>query len=165
MYDHVLEEEGFGQDHWHSLLWNLNSVRADQWDMQPARCGRTIREIVIHIGQSWLLTSSRSFRSEDRNWEDATVNGVSPGGSRDELISWLRKAHRELRNDIASLTDADLGVIRPAPWGDKYETRRLIELQIQHTLYHSGEINHLRALLQGNDDWNHEDLGREAISA
>jgi hypothetical protein len=23
-----------------------------------------------------------------------------------------------------------------------------------------GEINHIRALLQGNDDWDHQDMGR-----
>jgi hypothetical protein len=41
------------------------------------------------------------------------------------------------------------------------ETRRVIELMIQHPLYHIGEINHIRALLQGNDDWDHQDMGRE----
>lgn len=29
----------------------------------------------------------------------------------------------------------------------------------------AGEINHTRALLQGNDDWDHEDLGREDETA
>lgn len=165
MFDHVLEEDGFGWDHWHSLMWNLHNVRADQWDMQPPRGGRTIRELVLHIGKSWLLYSSRSFRNETRDWDDTSIDGTDPGQSRDELISWLRTAHEELRNDIAALSDSELGVKRPAPWGDVYETRRLIELQIQHSLYHTGEINHLRALLQGNDDWVHQDMGREPISA
>ena len=33
------------------------------------------------------------------------------------------------------------------------ETRWLISAMIEHDLYHSGEINHVRALLQGNDAW------------
>ena len=32
---------------------------------------------------------------------------------------------------------------------------------IQHTLYHTGEINLIRSVLQGNDDWDHQDMGRE----
>lgn len=165
MFDHVLEEDGFGWDHWHSLLWNLHNVQDDQWDMRPTRCGRTIREIVHHIGKTWLLYSSCSFRNEPRVWEDLAIDGASPDGSRESTIAWLRKAHRQLRDDIAGLTDADLRQKRPAPWGDIYETRRLIELQIQHTLYHAGEINHLRAQLQGNDDWNHQDMGRKESAA
>lgn len=161
MFDHVLEERGFGIDHWHSLLWNLHNVRTDHWDMHPPRGGRTIRELVMHIGKSWLLYSSRSFRDEDRAWDDASIDGIEPGYTRDEMITWLRRAHRELRNDIAQITDDELAAKRPAPWEEPYETRRLIELQIQHTIYHTGEINHLRALLQGNDNWNHQDIGRE----
>lgn len=164
LFDHVLEEPGYGYDHWHSLLWNLHNVKADNWDMHPHRGGRTIRELVTHIGQSWLMYSSRSFRNEDRAWGDTTIHGIGPGTARGDLIDWLYRAHRELRSDLVRLTDADLCTLRPAPWGDLYPTRRMIELQIQHTIYHSGEINHLRALLQGNDDWNHQDLGREAFT-
>ena len=94
-----------------------------------------------------------------------TIDGSNPEGSRAATIAWLRKTHQRLRDDIATLTDADLRQVRPAPWGDVYETRRLIELQIQRALYHSGEINHLRAQLQGNDDWNHQDMGRIASVA
>jgi hypothetical protein len=32
---------------------------------------------------------------------------------------------------------------------------------IQHPLYHIGEINYARAMVQGNNDWSHMDLGRE----
>jgi hypothetical protein len=29
--------------------------------------------------------------------------------------------------------------------------RRVVELMIQHSTHHTGEINYIRALLQGND--------------
>jgi hypothetical protein len=32
---------------------------------------------------------------------------------------------------------------------------------LQNGLYHAGEINHIRALLQGNDAWGNDDMGRE----
>ncbi len=42
MFDHVLEEHGFGWDHWHSLLWNLHNVEPEQWAQLPPGGGRTI---------------------------------------------------------------------------------------------------------------------------
>jgi hypothetical protein len=38
-------------------------------------------------------------------------------------------------------------------WGEQKETRWIITAMIQHDLYHAGEINHLRALIQGTDRW------------
>jgi hypothetical protein len=34
-----------------------------------------------------------------------------------------------------------------------HETRWFIVTMIEHNLYHAGEINHIRALSQGNDNW------------
>lgn len=162
LFDHVLEENGFEWDHWHSLLWNLNNVAAEEWDKAPAGCHRTIREMVIHIGESFLNYDSAAFGDDSRQWGDRAVDGVEPGDTPKDVVRWLRLAHGKLRGSIARLTDEDLDVRREAPWGERYETRRLIEIQIQHTLYHVGEINHVRALLQGNDVWNLDDIGREA---
>ena len=33
------------------------------------------------------------------------------------------------------------------------ESRWIIAVMIEHDLYHAGEINHIRALRQGNDGW------------
>ena len=89
------------------------------------------------------------------------MDGIEPGETAEEVERWLRLAHGKPGTSIASLTDAQLSEVRKAPWGDEYEIRRLIELQIQTSFYHIGEINHIRALLQGNNDWNHQDMGRE----
>lgn len=161
LFDHLLEEPGFGRDHWHSVLWNLHNVSPDEWTRLPPTGGRTIRDLAVHIGVTWLVYSSRSFRNGDRDWNNAMIDGLFPGDTPESVAIWLRCAHREMREDIAGLTDADLDTPRPAPWGDVYETRRLIELQLQHAIYHTGEINHVRALLQGNDDWDHQDMGRD----
>ncbi|MGB3307698.1 MAG: DinB family protein [Thermomicrobiales bacterium] len=161
MFDHVLEEHGFGWDHWHSLLWNLHNVAPDEWTRLPPGGGRTIRELVVHMGSTFLMYASHSFGDRSREWGDRDINGLGPGDSPEQTEAWLRRAHAKLRERIADLTDDQLRELRPAPWGDEYEIRRLIELQIQHTLYHTGEINHIRALLQGNDDWDHQDMGRE----
>jgi len=162
LIDHTLEESAsdFGWDHWHSLIRNLSTVRPQDWDALPVGGGRTIRQLVWHVGRTYPMYASHAFGDGTRQWEDATIDGLTPGETPEEMIAWLRAAHRSLRDAVDALTDADLLTMRKAPWGDAYETRRLIELQIQHALYHVGEINHIRALLQGNDDWDHQDMDR-----
>jgi hypothetical protein len=38
------------------------------------------------------------------------------------------------------------------PWGMEANTRWIVSSKIQHDLYHTGEINHIRALRQRNDE-------------
>jgi hypothetical protein len=163
LLDHTMDESAaeFGWDHWHSLARNLSTVEPGEWDRLPAGGGRTIRELVGHLGVTYLMYASHAFGDGSRTARDREVDGVGPGESPEEMIAWLRMAHATLRNSVAQLTDDQLGDLRKAPWGEQYEARRLVEIQIQHALYHVGEINHIRALLQGNDDWEHEDMARE----
>ena len=161
LFDHTLEEHGFGRDHWMSLVWNLHNVAPEQWTALPPGGGRTIRELVIHIGKTFLGYASHAFGDGSREWDDLVVDGVGPGQTPAETTAWLSLAHAEARKGIVGLTDDQLNELRTAPWGDQYQTRRIVELMIQHPLYHVGEINHIRALLQGNDDWDHQDMGRD----
>lgn len=165
MFDHVLEEHGFGWDHWHSLLWNLHNVEPEQWTQAPPGGGRTIRQLAVHLGTTFLMYESHAFGDGSRSWDDRLIEGIGPGETPEETTAWLRRAHSVLRDSAAQLTDDRLGEPRKAPWGEEYEARRIIELMIQHPLYHVGEINHIRALLQGNDDWDHQDMGREEPEA
>jgi uncharacterized damage-inducible protein DinB len=162
-FDHIMDEQasGFGWDHWHSLLWNLHNVEPEQWTQLPPGGGRTIRELVVHLGTTFLMYASHSFGDGSRARGDRVIDGVGPGDTPEETTAWLRRAHAALRDRAGELTDDQLGELRKAPWGDEYEARRLVELQIQHALYHVGEINHIRALLQGNDDWGNDDIGRD----
>jgi uncharacterized damage-inducible protein DinB len=50
-------------------------------------------------------------------------------------------------------TDAELDRQRLTTWGEYLPTRTIIQIMIAHDIYHAGEINHLRALLQGDDAW------------
>lgn len=167
LLDHTLEESAaeFGWDHWHSLIRNLATVRPDDWDQAPTGDGdhRTIRQLVRHIGAGYLIHADRAFGEGNRFHDDVSIDGREPGETPEEMIAWLRSCHAAFRAPVAQLTDADLLVVRTAGWGDPIETRRLIELMIQHPLYHIGEINHIRSLLQDNDDFAHQDMAREEI--
>jgi len=41
-------------------------------------------------------------------------------------------------------------------WGERLPTRDIIRIMIAHDFYHAGEINHIRAQLQGTDRWPYE---------
>jgi len=58
-----------------------------------------------------------------------------------------------LREHVTALDDSDLPVPRRPPQGPARETRWMIANMIHHDGYHTGEINHLRALMQSNDRW------------
>ncbi len=166
LLDHTLKEDAseFGWDHWHSMIRNLSTVAPDEWDKLPTGAGRTIRELVRHVGESYLMHENHVFGDGKRDWGDLDVDGLGPGESPAELTTWLRATHGQFRTSVSKLIDDELGELRRAPWGDPLEIRRSVELMIQHGLYHLGEINHIRALLQGNDDWDHQDMGREEPS-
>ena len=72
--------------------------------------------------------------AEDREVEDNRLR---------TLVRVLRDKKQINRLDRERLTN----------WGARLPTRVLIRIMIAHDLYHAGEINHIRVLLQGNDRW------------
>jgi hypothetical protein len=69
------------------------------------------------------------------------------------MIKFISEGQSYLRGFVDKLDDGDLIVKRKWHPGPVMETRWLISAMIEHDLYHAGEINHIRALLQGNDAW------------
>ncbi len=141
---------------WHSLLENLHSVDTDAWLCKPVGGSRSICDIAVHLGACKVMYADYAFGSASLTWTDACIEPWPHAQPpHDEVLSWLRDAHQQLREHIAALYDDDLMQPRRANWGELKETRWLIKTIIEHELYHAGEINHLRALLQANDRWRH----------
>ena len=75
----------------------------------------------------------------------------------DELLAWLTEGHRRWLDSVRALPDdSELERERLTNWGVHLPTRVLVRIMIAHDLYHAGEINHIRVLLQGNDRWPYE---------
>jgi hypothetical protein len=154
-----LIEDAFEGDPSHSLLANLHDLRDQDWVALPPGCGRTISDILEHVAWSkWMY--------EDYAFGSASLRGNQPplipaGGKRsrprEELIAWLIDGHSHWLASVRSLpNDGELERERLTNWGERLPTRVLIRIMIAHDLYHAGEINHLRALLQGTDRWPYE---------
>lgn len=151
-----LIEEAFDGDPAHSLLANLHNLHEEDWTATPSESGRSIADILEHVGWSkWMY--------EDYAFGTASMRGDQPplvpeGGARsrprDELLTWLTEGHHRWLASVRALTDdSELDRDRLTNWGDQLPTRVIIRIMIAHDFYHAGEINHLRALLQSTDRW------------
>ncbi len=139
-----------------SVLTNLVNLREADWHTVPTGGGRTIAEILEHVGWcKWMY--------ENYAFGDASMRGDQPplvvaNGSKarpqNELLIWLKEGHNKWLSSVRALKDdRELERERMTNWGERLPTRTIICLMIGHDYYHAGEINHLRSLLQGNDYW------------
>jgi hypothetical protein len=140
-------------DSWHAVLVNLRSLNDDDWDWVPPGGKRTIRRLLLELGSCKYVCENQAFGNATMSWD---VPGSVPTvdyTKRDDIVAWLSEGHRRLRDSVAALQDdARLLEQRPSYWGEPREIRWQINTMIQHDLYHTGEINHIRALHQRNDE-------------
>jgi uncharacterized damage-inducible protein DinB len=139
-----------------SLMANLENIRDEDWTTIPTGGGRSIADILEHIGWCEWMYGDYAFGN-------ASLRGDQPpqipaGGARTrpkgELLEWLKAGHMKWLASIRLLNDdAELDFERLANWGEYLPTRFIIRIMLEHDVYHAGEINHLRAVLQGNDQW------------
>ena len=137
----------------HGLARNLAAVTEDQWDAivpgQPF--GRSIGWIAWHAVAGKHLYWDHAF-GERRLTGDYTEQGVlSPRRTKDDVIAYGREWQQRWLEKIEQLTDADLQAPTKAHWGATLSMRRVISAVLEHDIYHAGEINHLRAVLDGTD--------------
>jgi uncharacterized damage-inducible protein DinB len=146
--------EGNGE---HSLIANLRSLEEEDWRWIPPDGARSIAEIVQHVGECKYVYENHAFGDGSMRWDrPGSIPAIKISDRPAMIIDWLREGHRRLALSAASLSDdRELLAMRPANWGQRRETRWLLNVMLQHDLYHSGEINHIRALRQGNDRWEH----------
>ncbi len=148
-YLYMMDDAFADTSRWHSVLKNLASVRESEWEWVPEGARRSVRDLAEHCGAKHMY-QNHAFGDRTMTWETVPrPQGTTP----EAIVAWLTECHREWRAGVASLADdAELTKLRGAPWGDERETRWLINTMIQHDLYHAGEINHIRAMRQGDDE-------------
>ena len=146
-------DSAFDGKEWHSVLNNLSSCRAEDWDWVPPGGARTIRSLVRELGECKYVYDSHAFGDGSVRWDKpGSVPAMPEAASTAEVIEWLQGAHAVLRGHLAAMADdAALTEEVMSQWGRMLPRRFLIKTTIEHDLYHSGEINHIRALAQQND--------------
>ena len=151
----ALVNESFESDVAHSLMASVRSVRPEDWDWLPPGGERTIRDVFEHAAIAKHLYAEHMFGAAKRSYED--VLGESPLRARsddtDALLAWAREAQTAFAAGVAALDDAALDAPTRRHYGVLDTVQGSIGTVVRHDCFHAGEINHLRALRQGNDRW------------
>jgi uncharacterized damage-inducible protein DinB len=151
-----LIEDAFQGDPSHSLLANLHDLREEDWTALPDGSGRSIADILEHVGWSKWMYEEYAFGSATLRGDQPPLipAGEARSRPREELLAWLREGHERWLASVRALPDdSELDRERLTNWGERLPTRVIIRIMIAHDLYHAGEINHLRAMLQSTDRW------------
>jgi len=154
-----LIEDAFQGDLSHSLLANLHDLKDNEWTSLPTGAGRSIADILEHVGWCKWMYENYAFGSATMRGDQPPLIPLDGARSRpnDELLTWLTEGHKRWLASVRALSsDAELEKERLTNWGERLPTRVIIRIMIAHDIYHAGEINHLRALLNGTDRWEYE---------
>ena len=151
-----LTVDAFEGDPDQSLLAAVRALRDEDWTALPPGAGRSAAAILEHVGWAKWMYADYAFGAASLRGDQPPL--VPPAGApsrpRDELMPWLTAGHRRWLAAVRALADdAELDRERLTNWGERAPTRVLIRILIGHDFYHAGEINHLRAILQGTDRW------------
>ena len=150
----LLMDRAFAESE-HSLLENLRSVREESWAQIPEGGKRSIQNIVAHVGMFKFMYANHGFDTGDLDYgEPPATPAPERLASVEVAIEYLREGHEYLAGLIRGLEDdSELEALRKAHWGGLVPTRHIIVTMIEHDLYHAGEVNRARALLQNDDGW------------
>lgn len=146
-------EQSFRKKPEHSLIANLSSVTTDDLDTVVPGGGRTMRDLIIHCGAVKLMHANHAFGDASYTfWTTWPHEDPISEASFEDLLEWLELAHLNVISSVIKLEgDHELIAPRPTYWGERWETRRILDAIAVHDVYHAGEINHLRALLHQVD--------------
>ena len=151
-----LIEEAFAGDPDNSLLANLRNLQDDEWTALPTGGARSVADVLEHVGWSKWMYEDYAFGSASKRGDQPPMIPAEGARSRPpkELLEWVKEGHRRWLAAVRALADdSELDRDRLTNWGDHLPTRKILRIMIAHDFYHAGEINHIRALLQGTDRW------------
>ncbi len=139
----------------HALLENLSGVTEAEWEALPQGAERSIKEIVHHVGLFKFMYANHGFRDALMDYgDDPATPPAERLATKEAAVEWLREGHAYLQAAIDTLPDdSELDADRKAHWGGMVPTILLIDIMHEHDVYHAGEINRTRGMLQGKDGW------------
>jgi len=159
-------EASYRTDPFHALRKNIEAVGPEEWFATPAGDSARLRDewgeqpelaisdLVEHLAGAKFMYADHAFGPGTMNWGDIR----SPGRERGRLLDWLDEGHALFAAGLAALED-DAALQEECPWPGRPPIARglMVQVMINHDLYHSGEINRQRALLRGSDGWRRDE--------
>jgi hypothetical protein len=147
-----LLDEAFSRRSWHgtNLGGSIRGLSPALAARRPAPGRHSIRELVVHAAY-WKYAVWRRLVSEKRgsfpltgsNWFSRPDHSDPRGWSED--VALLKDQHRRLREAVSKLTPAAL---RRVPKGTRHTVAGLVRGAAAHDLYHAGQIQLLKRLVE-----------------
>ena len=154
LLEHLLEDAYRGHMA-HALLANISDVPDPDWRKRPAGGDRSIADIIEHVVIGKELWRDTIAGGEQRTYEAVFHDRRSAPGALapESLRARLAVSQERIERAVSAVDDDRLDDARKTHYGAPTTVRRAIIVILEHDLYHAGEINHLRALLQADDRW------------
>lgn len=152
-----LIDQAFDHQSWHgtNLRGSIRRLSVVDTAWRPAPGRHNIWEIVVHaaywkyIVRRRILSEARgSFPLEGSNWFLRPTGGKPTEQEWKKDVKLLVETHRSMRDAVSTLRDADLNM---KPTGSKVSNSALITGIASHDLYHAGQIQLLKKLLQNRE--------------
>jgi uncharacterized damage-inducible protein DinB len=147
-------DQSYDHKSWHGpvLRGSLRGVSAEQATWRPAPDRHNIWELAVHAAY-WKYAVLRRLRPGEEirfalkgsNWFPRPEGEASERAWKADL-QLLGEVHRDLRQAVAALSDADLETI---PEGSKTRTIDVVPGVARHDIYHAGQIQLLKRLYKG----------------
>jgi len=148
----ALVDEAYDRRSWHgpNLRGSLRGMSAARAAWRPAERRHSAWEVAVHAAY-WKYAAWRRLTGEKRgsfarpgsNWFDAAAKPTEARWRED--LALLAACHERLREAVARLGDDDLD--RPAA-GGRETAGRLVRGVVAHDLYHAGQIQLLKRLME-----------------
>jgi hypothetical protein len=130
-----LVEDAFEGDPSQSLLGNLVNIRKGDWETLPAGGGRTIANILMHVGWCKWMDENYAFGNASMRGDQPPLIPAGGTSSRphDELLTWLKEGHDKWLASVRALPDdTELERERLTNWSEHLPTRTSIRMMIGH---------------------------------
>lgn len=125
------------------FLKAARAVPADRQTWKPAPEGKSVQEIVAHVGMANYFFATLICGAE-KSMRDVT--------DYQSALQLFEDSKRELQQTIRSLEAAAFEEKRTMPWGEVRSVKDLITSPMPHIAYHWGQINYLQMLWGDNQD-------------
>lgn len=130
-------------------------VPQDKADWKPQPQTKSAKQILEHLAASnhgfaaILRGEGPSAKIEKAQRQNLALST----GSYAEALEALRQSGHTLSQSMASLSDEQLSETRQMPWGEEWETPRLLAVASSHIAYHMGQLGYLQTMWGDDQDY------------
>ncbi|MFN4218162.1 MAG: DinB family protein [Candidatus Bipolaricaulia bacterium] len=148
-------EAAYRESRWHSLKAAMKGLQPDEATWQPPHykgfswAHGSIVEILFHVAGDTLYQLDYAFGKRMLTWDALQERFRRDGGDLQAAQKLLDESFSVLQEYLKDLSDADLARSYTAPDKTQKTVGELLQMLLEHWLYHAGQIVYVRCLWAG----------------